>query len=145
MRRLSGMILMVSMLMVMSCRNGDNADDRTEARELFRQLSELNRSFTSSVASAPDSAAWAKITLAYEDSLAKINFRFPPDTDLEMSQGENDTLFSLTSAYIAARDTRIHEILHPKVHMDSIAHPDSLTVEDNLSKRISVPSTNSPH
>lgn len=101
------------------CKKTESESDRSEARALFEKLSEMTVNYTTHISNAPDSASWLRIANEYEDSVAKINFSFPPDTDLQLNEGENDTLFYLAKEYIKARDQRIKEILNPIAPQDS--------------------------
>ena len=102
------------------CGGSKKVKDRAEAHELFEAVTSLTKSYTARVAAAPDSASWAMLCEEYEDSLDKVNFSFPPDTDLMLTEGQNDTITSLMGAYIKARDERIHVLLYPVEPPDSI-------------------------
>ena len=119
----------VAVACLSGCMSDNKVKDRTEARGLFRRISSLTRVYTGKVASAPDSASWAQACLEFEDSLEKINFSVSPDTDLLLTEGQNDTIHNLTVKYIEARDRRIQEILHPVVPTDTVA-ADSITASE---------------
>lgn len=104
----------------MSCKTETDVKDRTEAHELFENIVSLTKRYSGMVSEAKDSAEWEKHCTAFEDSLDKINFKFPPDTDLLLSEGQNDTIMTMMKAYIEARDSRINEILHPSLPNDTI-------------------------
>lgn len=121
MRRLLYVILAaVVSLVAVGCGNGKKVKDRTEAHELFDAVTTLTKSYTAKIAAAPDSAGWAMLCEEYEDSLDKVNFSFPPDTDLMLTEGQNDTITSLLATYVRVRDERIHSLLHPVEPSDSI-------------------------
>lgn len=121
MRRLIYIIVAAVVAMnATGCGGGKKVRDRSEAHELFEAVTSLTKSYTARVAVAPDSATWAMLCEEYEDSLDKVNFSFPPDTDLMLTEGQNDTITSLMGAYIKARDERIHSILYPVEPSDSI-------------------------
>lgn len=121
MRSLLYVILAVSVsLVAIGCGNGKKAKDRTEAHELFDAVTTLTKSYTAKIAAAPDSADWAMLCEEFEDSLDKVNFSFPPDTDLMLTEGQNDTITSLLATYVRVRDERIHSLLHPVEPSDSI-------------------------
>lgn len=102
--------------------------DRSNASEMFERICKLAKDYTDKVEEAQDSAAWAMACIDFEDKLDKISFSYPPDTDLLLTEGQNDTIHSLMQEYVKSRDGRIHEILHPIVQMDSLADTDSLPV-----------------
>lgn len=107
-------------LVTVGCGNGKKVKDRTEAHELFEAVTSLTKSYTARVAVATDSVTWAMLCEEYEDSLDKVNFSFPPDTDLMLTEGQNDTITSLLATYVRVRDERIHSLLHPVESPDSI-------------------------
>ena len=102
------------------CGGNKKVKDRAGAHELYDAVTSLTKSYTARVAAAADSASWAMICGEYEDSLDKVNFSFPPDTDLLLTEGQNDTITSLIGEYIRVRDERIHSILYPAEPSDSI-------------------------
>lgn len=85
--------------------------DRSEALSLFNEVTSLTERYTAKIAVAPDSASWAQLSAEYEDSLDKVNFTFSPDTDLLLTEGQNDTIVTLMSEYVRVRDERIHRLL----------------------------------
>ena len=93
-----------------------------EARKLFARSSAMIRAYTDSMAAVRDSASWARLDHDFDRRLARLNFEFPADTDLRMTEGENDTLSSLTHRYVEVRTEAIERILHPKpVVTDSVS------------------------
>lgn len=113
---------------IASCAGKVETKDRTDAIDLFFKISLLTESYTKKVAAAKDSATWAALCGQFEDSLRKINFDVPADTDLLLSEGQNDTITRLMQAYVKARDARFDEIMHPVQPTDSTA-VDSLAVQ----------------
>lgn len=107
-------------ILLSSCSGGKHSEDRASADSLFKAVASLTGEYTVKITAARDSADWAKITKEFEDSLTKINFNLPPDTDLQLTEGQNDTIYQLTEAYIAARDARLNAIMHPKAPIDSV-------------------------
>ncbi len=105
---------------IISCGAEKKVKDRSAARKMFAEITSLTKSYTSRLEDAADSATWAKLCDEYEDSLVKINFSYPPDTDLLLSEGQNDTIARLTRDYVRVRDTRIHVILYPVMPADTI-------------------------
>lgn len=110
----------VMSLAAVGCGNGKRVKDRTDAHELFDAVTTLTKSYIAKIAAASDSAVWATLCEEYEDSLDKVNFRFPPDTDLMLTEGQNDTITTLIATYVRVRDERIHSLLHPVEPSDSI-------------------------
>lgn len=115
---------------LMSCRQDVKVKDRRDAHRLYERIVDLTEHYSRKVAQASDSVSWAAICNAYEDSLGKISFSFPPDTDLLLTEGQNDTIHSLMKEYAIARDARIREILYPVVEPDSLLSVDSVALPE---------------
>lgn len=88
-----------------SCSNSDDNSLRPQARDLYEKSVALNHKYTDSLLSAGDSAAILRLAAEYEKQLTHLNFEYPADTDLHMSEGENDTLMSITLRFAALRDS----------------------------------------
>lgn len=112
-----------------ACRGDGKIKDRTAAHDMYEHITSLTRTYIQKIEAAEDSAVWARVNLEYEDSLDKVNFHYPPDTDLLLSEGQNDTIVRLTRAYVEARDKRINSILHPISPTDTI---DSISLTESL-------------
>lgn len=123
--------IMATMLAIgaIGCSGGKQSEDHSVADSLFKAITSLTEEYTSKITTATDSAQWAAITNEYEDKLEKINFKLPADTDLMLTEGQNDTIFQLTEAYIAARDARITAILHPVAPVDSVPNEELVNEE----------------
>ncbi len=106
---------------VASCESGGKDKDREEANELYEAMKSLTITYIAEVSAAPDSATWARLCSEYEDSLVKVNFSFSPDTDLLMSEDQNDTITLLMDNYVKTRQEKMQSILHPAAPVDSIA------------------------
>ena len=122
-------------VMLAGCSQEKQKKDRSDADDMFRSISALVENYTGKVASAPDSASWAQVCIEFEDSLDRISFSYPPDTDMLLTEGQNDTVFALMQEYSKTREDRIGELLHPVIESDSIA--DSLAVEEGMLSEIS--------
>lgn len=96
-----------------ACRKESKVKDRGAAHDMFEHIVGLTESYITKVNAAKDSAAWAAVCTEFEDSLDRVVFTYPADTDLLLSEGQNDTIVSLMQTYVKTRDRRIRSILHP--------------------------------
>lgn len=103
-----------------SCTGSNDRKDRTDVLRLFSEIVALTENYTKRISAAPDSATWVETSMQFEDRLEKINFSFPADTDLLLSEGQNDTISRLINAYVKVRDERLNVLLHPVSPSDSI-------------------------
>lgn len=123
---------------ICGCAREKSTQDRGEASEMYVLICKLTKEYTERLETSPDSADWAEVCTEFEDKLDKINFSYPPDTDLLLTEGQNDTIHLLMQAYVKAREERIHGILHPQVASDSTAVADSLEAAEEASELGSV-------
>ncbi len=118
-----------------SCSKETKHKDRSNANEMYERICKLTKEYTEKVADSPDSASWAATCVEFEDKLDKVNFSYPPDTDLLLTEGQNDTIYSLMTAYLEARDGRIHRILHPVIETDTLSVSDSVMILESEAER----------
>ncbi len=97
-------------------------DGREEAaRTLYERSVSITCQYIDSLNGAHDSATVARITYNLDSELTQLNYSFPPDTHLEISEGENDTLSNLSGRFVQLRDSLLYRFAHPLV-----LRPDSL-------------------
>lgn len=104
------------------CRQKDDGGRAANARALFERSVRLNALYTDSLRCAGDSATILRLSAAYDDALTHLNFEFPAETDPDMTEGENDTLITLTRRFVTLRDSMLYRLAHPLVlRADSVA------------------------
>ena len=128
------MIAVISLVCIcgFGCTKEKKYKDRSDANDMFGRICKLTKDYTVKLTESQDSSTWATTCIEFEDKLEKINFSYPPDTDLLLTEGQNDTIHALMLEYITARDEKIHSILHPIIEIDSIVDSDSLVVPESL-------------
>ena len=110
------------------CTQEKNRKDRSQAEEMYGQICKLVKEYTDRLEVAPDSADWAEVCTEFEEKLDKISFSYPPDTDLLLTEGQNDTIHALMQDYVRVRGERIHGLMHPMTEADTLINEDTLTV-----------------
>lgn len=78
-----------------SCSSHDNKQDFDVAHQLFEKTIRMTEGYIDSISNAPDSAALQKLAEHFDDRIATLNYQFPPDTDLLMSEDENDSIIRM--------------------------------------------------
>lgn len=92
------------------CRKSEKETDRSESALLYRKTIALTSYFRDKIQAAPDTTDFNKIFAEFEDSLVKLNFSFPPDVDLLLTEGENDTIVQAIKSLTEARDSRLNAV-----------------------------------
>lgn len=105
-----------------SCRDAREDNSHVMARQLFTKSVNVIRIYTDSIRNVSDSASFKRMTEGFEESIVKVNFQFPPDTDLKMTEAENDSLINLLDSLASA--VRMKEKTLGKIYL-----PDSLRAD----------------
>ena len=119
----------VACIVLSACVAENKKKDRSSAHDLFNHTVALVEEYTEKLSSVSDSLAWIRTCDEFEERLEKLNFSYPPDTDLLLTEGQNDTIQEMLLEYVRLRDERIHSILHPVVVSDSVSM-DSVVMHD---------------
>lgn len=107
-------VAFVATLCVFASCNHNNANiSRQQARDLFVKSKSLLTAYSDSLKSAKDSAQVLGLVHHADSLITKLNFEYPVDTDLSISESENDTLINLTSRIIQMRDSLLHRFSLP--------------------------------
>lgn len=83
------------LIMLASCHVEQNDSGKGMAHQLFAKSVSLVKVYTDSIGSVNDSASFNRMREDFDEKMAKINFQFPPDTDLNMTEEENDSLIKM--------------------------------------------------
>ena len=112
------------------CKTENKVKDRSDADKMFARICKLTQEYTEKLSEASDSATWAQVYNEFEDKLEKISFSYPPDTDLLLTEGQNDTIQNLLEEIVKVKKEKIHDILHPFVECDSLLIEDSIVMQE---------------
>lgn len=78
-----------------SCGNVKTDNGEAMADQLFEKSANVIKGYTDSLANVADSATLRRLKDGFNEKMSKINFQFPADTDLKLSEEENDSLIRL--------------------------------------------------
>ncbi|MDE7350845.1 MAG: hypothetical protein K2N25_07245 [Muribaculaceae bacterium] len=136
MRNRISIVLITALLCVCvaGCSKENKKKDRSKATQMYERICRLTEEYTDRLENAPDSADWASVCTEFEEKLDKITFSYPPDTDLLLTEGQNDTINILLQEYVKMRERRIHGLLNREVETDSLEVSDTLVIENPQSK-----------
>lgn len=95
---------------ISSCSMGDEKRDNRDADKLYSESIQLLRVYTDSLSKAPDTIAIQQLMERFEKRLDKINSDVVAETDLHLSEGENDTLAILVQKLINTKNLRIKRV-----------------------------------
>ena len=113
------------LLIVGGCSNPKTIDNKSESDKMFIELKELLLLYSDSLKNAADSASITNIVDRYESELTKTIYKYPAESDLQLTQGQQDTIASLTENFVSLKRLKYSNLLQ---NNDSIA-TDSITVE----------------
>lgn len=108
---------LVALAFVSSC-SEHRQDDRSQPDELFARTVEIVKKYTDSLRSVPDTAAIARLTDSYEAAVTKLNLSYPPETDMRMTEGQQDSIWRYTRKFLEVKRSRIRHLL--KHNTDSV-------------------------
>ena len=124
-----------SLLPFSSCGNVKTDNGEAMADQLFEKSANVIKGYTDSFANVADSATLRRLKDGFNEKMSKINFQFPADTDLKLSEEENDSLIRLID--------RLVETIREKeaaLVKDSICNP--LPGDSTLVSSLTPPSRN---
>lgn len=78
-----------------SCGEKEVKEDQIYSRQLFQDSSNEIIKYINYISCATDSTQLDSISQRFEKRITEINFSYPPDTDLNLTEEENDSLFKL--------------------------------------------------
>lgn len=113
------------MLIVASCQKNQEAEEQTrDAQLLYNESKKLLKIYTDSLKNATTRMDLENISERFENSLASLYNQYPSETDMEMTEGENDTLYLLTKKLLVTKDRRAKELGPLVAENDSINNED---------------------
>lgn len=119
---LIGVVVVITTLA--SCRREENKSLADTSELLFQKSEQLIRVYIDSIKNAKDSLALYSIIKNFDGKITNLNYEFPPDADLAMSEEENDSLITLYKKLEAI-----------KAHQDSIVMNKILTDSLNTTEK----------
>lgn len=121
-------IISISILLIISagCGKKEESHDHDVAKQLFEKSVRMISVYIDSVNNASDSAALKSIVKNFNVKITRLNFEFPPETDLELNEDENDSLIRMHKHFIRAINLRDSVLAHPVDSIKSVVDNDSI-------------------
>lgn len=95
-------IMALCTVMFTGCRTEGTDYNRIAAHQLYEKSVRLIELYTDSVKISTDSLMLQRLSMEFDDRLAKINFQFPADTDQHLTEQENDSIICLMDSLVSA-------------------------------------------
>lgn len=118
---LSFIIFLIVCPFVISCGNKKESRRSGDADVLFTQSVNLLNQITQQLTFAKDSLSVDSLSDLFEKKIVEINFSVSPETDLNLTEQENDSLSNLYRKYLSIKSAKLIEF--------SITYNDSVTIK----------------
>lgn len=89
------------------CSREKKQDTHIVASQLFHESMTLLKEYTDSLKIARDSAHVELLDRAFDSKINALNFDYLPETDLYLTEEENDSLIKMAEQLIIARKSRL--------------------------------------
>ena len=89
------------------CMNNERKDSKGEEDRLYAETLALIRQYSDSLEVSKDTAAIKNLMIHFQDRLDRLNNKVAPETDMRMSEGQNDTLAQMLIDLLRLRDERL--------------------------------------
>ena len=106
-----------------SCKQQEETTYGEYEEKLFTESASLIQEFIGEFREAVDSLEIDSLNEAFDKRIVEINFSVPPETDLKLTEQDNDSLFNLLKIMRKERDSRLKELAKP--------YPDTIPVYES--------------
>lgn len=112
----------IAILLAASCSSNSEEKSEQEVRKLFEQTCKLTKLYTDSIKSANDTTAVEALMTRFDERMTDLNFSVTADTDLKLTEGQNDTIASLIAKLRSVYNARLDSVSGRHALPDSIPH-----------------------
>lgn len=121
-------------LLLCACNGNRNHENNEAARQLFLKSKHLTEEYIDSIQHAVDSVAVSRMVENFNIKLTTVNYQFPADTDLDLTEEENDSLIRMFTRFGDTVEKRLKGFAPKKESQDSIAK-DSIAARPVVAKQ----------
>lgn len=114
------------------CVRKELSTDHDVAHQLFEKSVRMIAVYIDSIGNAQDSASLQNIVNNFNIKITTLNFEFPPDTDLDLNEDENDSLIRMNKRLVRTIELKDSLIMHP---CDSLK---AALLQDSIAKKLVV-------
>lgn len=121
MKNILGILSVLFIITVsVNCSRPTDNKERDTAVALYKENINLLRIYIDSMKNATDSATVFNIGENFDKAMVALHYAYPSNTDLNISEGENDTIILLTERLISIRDSLLYSFGHSPLTTDTI-------------------------
>lgn len=121
MKRSLFFLLIVFGLFFAGCNHKEDPSKDFESRDLFEKSVVLIKRTTANIEIAQDSIKVDSLLKLFEKQITDLNFSYPPETDLQLTEEDNDSLFGLLNNMQKIREQRLLDLHLQSLPSDSIS------------------------
>lgn len=115
--------IFILIVAAVGCGNKGEENRDAEARKLFDGMCRLTSLYLDSIESAKDSVRVNALMENYDTKITELNFSVKPDTDFQLTQGENDTIAMMVDSIRRVYDRKLYNFSHQMNVFDSDSLP----------------------
>lgn len=107
-----------------ACTKQTTSQDKDISSQLFDKCVEITEAYIDSIQHAPDSATINRMASHFDEKMTSLIYQFPANTDLLLSEEENDSLIRMHKRLVSTEVSRLASLY--KSTTDSITTSDSI-------------------
>ena len=120
---LSYSLLFILTLFLIACHNQDTKSRSDQTDILFNSTIRLLSDYTGLIKDAQDSLQVETLLEEVDKGLTSLNFSLPPETDLKLSEQENDSIIKLMEIFKQEVKNKLVTLSEISEDTDSISNP----------------------
>lgn len=124
------LFLSIFMTPILGCKNKDKDNSREDEQAFVAECVAISLAYLDSIENAGDSLTVDSLFVRYDHNLNRLNYKYPPDLYLKLSEGENDTITRITLRIITARDSLLYLFAHRPIQTDTIVNDSNNDIEE---------------
>lgn len=106
---MKNIVFFIIPLICFGCNKNHKTETGEEARILFSKSADLIKEYQQKLLQAKDSASLDSLSEQFEKKIIDINFSVSPETDLKLTEQENDSLYNLLSVIQNIKSNKLLE------------------------------------
>ena len=114
--RIYSLLIYIGLLLNLQCIREDKKVTDPQGEKLFKMTISHISTYTDSLTNITDSAQLQKIIKDFEDKLIKIQYQYPPEIYLQLTEDENDSIAKLSEIFILKRNKRLQDLRKKEVN-----------------------------